>query len=95
MHDNACARLEEPTAAVDSDGSPYYDIKQFPCAGSDATLTVVCDLAERLHEAVVRVQLAGAEGDPILSAWFPGARAALTEAGRWLRSHRGQAGGTR
>ena len=38
------------------------------------------DLLHQLHMAVVRVELANREGDPILSAWLPGARAAIAKA---------------
>ena len=38
------------------------------------------DLLEVLHAAVLRVELANSEGDMILSAWLPDARAALAKA---------------
>ena len=38
------------------------------------------DLLDLLLAAVSRVELANAEGDPILSAWLPDARAAITQA---------------
>lgn len=38
------------------------------------------DLRNSLRCAVARVELANAEGDPILSAWLPGARAAIAKA---------------
>lgn len=87
--------LEELTAPVAPDGSPYYRIGDFPRVGDDATPTAMTDLAERLHEAVIRVQLANVEGDPILSAWLPGARAALTQAWRWLPTGRAERGGAK
>ena len=37
-------------------------------------------LLEALETAVARIELANQQGDPILSAWLPGARAAITEA---------------
>ena len=37
-------------------------------------------LTHYVELAVGRVELANAEGDPILSAWLPGARAALAKA---------------
>lgn len=40
----------------------------------------VPDLLHQLQMAVVRVELANREGDPILSAWLPGARAAIAKA---------------
>lgn len=76
--------LDALTSPVAWDGSPYYDIRDFARVRGDANARLVADLAEQLHAAVVRVQLANAEGHPILSAWLPAARAALTEAWRRL-----------
>jgi len=39
----------------------------------------IADLCDLLHTAIARVQIANAEGDPILSAWLPDARAALAQ----------------
>lgn len=41
---------------------------------------IVADLCDVLDAAVARVDLANAEGDSILSAWLPTARAALDKA---------------
>ena len=38
------------------------------------------DLVEALQAAVARIEVANKEGDPILSAWLPDARAALAKA---------------
>jgi len=38
-------------------------------------------LREAMAEAVERITLANAEGDPILSAWLPSAKATLAEGG--------------
>jgi hypothetical protein len=38
------------------------------------------DLLDMLKAAVARVELANSEGDPILSAWLPEARAAISKA---------------
>ncbi len=38
------------------------------------------DLLINLEAAVARVEIANAEGDPIMSAWLPGARAAIARA---------------
>lgn len=38
------------------------------------------DLVAALQAAVARVEIANAEGDPIMSAWLPDARAALAKA---------------
>jgi hypothetical protein len=38
------------------------------------------DLLQALQAAVARVEIAAAEGDPILSAWLPSARAAIAKA---------------
>lgn len=85
--------LEALPLPVAKNGAPYYEIADFARLESGDTMRVVTDLAECLHAAVVRVQLANAEGDPILSAWLPTARAALTEAWRGLPSHRRERGG--
>jgi hypothetical protein len=85
--------LNELMLPVWTDGTPYYRMADFPHPDNDATLTAMTDLAERLNEAVIRVQLANVEGDPILSAWLPGARAALTQAWCWLPTHRAECGG--
>jgi len=69
---------------VQPDGSPHYRIADFAHPGDGTARTAMADLAERLHDAVVRVQLANAAGDPILSAWLPDARAALRQAWRGL-----------
>lgn len=37
-------------------------------------------LLEALEAAVARIELANTEGNPILSAWLPSARAAIAEA---------------
>lgn len=44
------------------------------------TADAVRDLVESLQAAVGRVEIANKEGDPILSAWLPSARAALGRA---------------
>lgn len=38
------------------------------------------DLLHELESAVARIELANAEGNPILSAWLPSARAAIAAA---------------
>lgn len=85
--------LDELTSRVESDGTPYYRIADFPRPDNDATLTAMADLAERLHAAVIRVQLANAEGNPMLSAWLPAARAALAQAWQELGASRAERGG--
>lgn len=50
---------------------------------ADARLMAAApDLLGLLAEAVARVEIANAEGDPILSAWLPYARAAVDKAKR-------------
>lgn len=50
--------------------------------GYDALMNIASDLADDLVYAIRRIEVANAEGNPILSAWLPGARAALAAAGR-------------
>lgn len=38
------------------------------------------EMLELLKAAVARVEVANQEGDPILSAWVPGAKAAIAKA---------------
>lgn len=93
MQGNPRTVVEELPLPVARNGAPYYEIADFPRLESDDTMRVVTDLAECLHGAVLRVQLANGEGNPILSAWLPDARAALAEAWRRLPSHGSQRGG--
>ena len=39
------------------------------------------NLLDELKAAVARIELANGEGDPILSAWLPGAQAVIARAG--------------
>lgn len=49
-------------------------------ATSNARLIAAApDMYDALIQAVKRIELANAEGDPILSAWLPTARAALAK----------------
>ena len=43
-------------------------------------LAAAPDILDALRAAVARVELANREGNPILSAWLPGARAAIAKA---------------
>ena len=50
------------------------------CAANARLIAAAPELLDLLEGAALRVQLANQEGDPILSAWLPGALAAIAKA---------------
>ncbi len=59
----------------------YPQVESLEELEANAALIIAApDLLEELKSAVARVELANAEGDQILSAWLPGARAAIAKA---------------
>lgn len=58
--------------------SDDQDDREGPC--NALLIAAAPDLLAALRFAVARVQIANDEGDPILSAWLPDARAAIAKA---------------
>lgn len=75
-------RLDHERTIVDAHGTKIAETwPPHPDALPDARLIAAApDLLDALKAAVLRVELANAEGDPILSAWLPDAWAAIAKA---------------
>ena len=62
-------------------GQPEGHPRHEPTAGENARLMIAAPaLLAALEAAVLRVEMANKDGDPILSAWLPDARAAVAAA---------------
>ena len=69
----ACGRVVASVPISDD-----TDDREGPCNG--LIIAAAPDLLATLRFAVARVEIANEQGDPILSAWLPDARAAIAKA---------------
>lgn len=71
---------DEPEIVRDDRGRAIRCPSEAEALANVALASAAPDLLEELKTAVARVEIANAEGNPILSAWLPGARLAIAKA---------------
>ena len=71
----ACIALVQP-------GCLPADWREDAAQANARLIAAAPDLLRTLEAAVVRIENANREGDPILSAWLPGAEAVIAAAGQ-------------